>query len=41
MTLAELDVLEPLALSGNHTVVLVDDNPSVLSALRRALRKEP
>jgi len=41
MTLAELDVLEPLTLSGNHTVLLVDDNPSVLSALRRALRKEP
>ena len=41
MTLAELDVLEPLALSRNHTVVLVDDDPSVLSALRRSLRKEP
>jgi len=41
MTLAEMDVLEPLALSRDHTVVLVDDDPSVLSALRRTLRKEP
>ena len=41
MTLAEMDVLEPLALTRSHTVVLVDDNPLVLSALRRTLRKEP
>lgn len=41
MTLAELEILEPLALSRNHTVVLVDDDPAVLSSLRRALRREP
>ena len=41
MTLAEMEVLEPLALSGNHKVVFVDDDPAVLSALRRALRAEP
>jgi len=41
MTLAELDVLEPLALARQHTVVLIDDEPAVLGALRRALRHEP
>jgi DNA-binding response OmpR family regulator len=41
MTLAELDVLEPLVLSGAHTVVLVDDEPAVLRSLKRALRHEP
>jgi DNA-binding response OmpR family regulator len=41
MTLAEMDVLEPLALSRNHRILLVDDDPSVLAALRRALRREP
>src|SRR6185436_917471 len=41
MTLAELDVHEPLALSCAHTVVVVDDDPAVLRSLRRALRQEP
>ena len=41
MTLAEMEVREPLAVSRNHTVVLVDDDPFVLAALRRALRGEP
>jgi CheY-like chemotaxis protein len=41
MTLADLDAPEPLALSRKHTVVLVDDEPAVLAALRRALRREP
>ena len=41
MTLAELDVLEPLALLRAHTVVVVDDDPAVLRSLRRALRQEP
>ena len=33
MTRAELDILEPLALSEKHTVVLVDDDPAVLASL--------
>jgi len=41
MTLAELDIHDPLALSCAHTVVVVDDDPAVLRALRRALRQEP
>jgi CheY-like chemotaxis protein len=41
MTRAELDILEPLALSEKHTVVLVDDDPAVLASLKRLLRKEP
>ena len=41
MTLAELEVVEPLALNRLHTVVLVDDEPAVLASLRRALRREP
>src|SRR5262245_24809572 len=41
MTLAELDELEPLALSRRHKVVLVDDDPAVLRSLRRLLRHEP
>jgi CheY-like chemotaxis protein len=41
MTLAETEVLEPLALSRKHTVVLVDDEPEVLAALRRVLCGEP
>lgn len=38
---AEQALLEPLAISDRHTVVLVDDDPAVLGALRRLLRKEP
>jgi len=41
MAIAELDALEPLALSRSHRVVLVDDDPNVLVALRRVLRREP
>ncbi len=41
MTMTELDVLEPLALTRRHKVVLVDDDPAVLSSLRRLLRREP
>jgi CheY-like chemotaxis protein len=41
MSLAELGVLEPLHLSERHTVLLVDDDPAVLSALQRLLREEP
>ena len=41
MTLAELDIHDPLALSCAHTVVVVDDDPALLRALRRALRMEP
>jgi CheY-like chemotaxis protein len=41
MTLVEPEVLEPLALSGKHAIVLVDDEPKILAALRRALRGEP
>jgi len=41
MTIAELDVLEPLPLARRHKVVLVDDDPAVLSSLRRLLRREP
>ena len=41
MTLAEAAVLEPLALTRLHTVVLVDDESAVLGALRRALLREP
>jgi DNA-binding NarL/FixJ family response regulator len=41
MTLAEMDVLEPLALAEKHTVVLIDDEPAVLASLRRVLRAEP
>ncbi|HVE42658.1 MAG TPA: response regulator [Planctomycetota bacterium] len=40
-TLMETEVLEPLALKEKHTVVLVDDEPPVLAALRRVLRAEP
>lgn len=38
---AEQALLEPLAISDRPTVVLVDDDPAVLGALRRLLRKEP
>lgn len=41
MSLSELGVLEPLHLSEHHLVVLVDDEPQVLSALQRVLRDEP
>lgn len=41
MALADLEVLEPLALSRRHTVVLVDDDPAVLASLRRLFRREP
>lgn len=41
MSLSEAEVLEPLHLSGKHSVVLVDDDPQVLHALRRLLRDEP
>jgi CheY-like chemotaxis protein len=41
MTLVEAEVLEPLALTRKHTVVLVDDDAAVLSSLRRMLRAEP
>jgi response regulator RpfG family c-di-GMP phosphodiesterase len=41
MTTLELEVLEPLTLSERHTVVLIDDEPAVLSALRRVFRAEP
>jgi len=43
MTTLELEVeaLEPLALSEKHTVVLIDDEPAILSSLRRVFRSEP
>lgn len=41
MNLMERDLEEPPALSGMHTVLLVDDDPAVLNALRRLLRNEP
>jgi DNA-binding NarL/FixJ family response regulator len=41
MVLAELDAPEPLPLNRRHTLVLVDDDPAVLSSLRRLLRTEP
>ena len=41
MTLAEPEVLEPLALARKHTIVLIDDEPQILAALRRVLRAEP
>ena len=41
MTLVEPETLEPSALSEPHAIVLVDDNPAVPAALRRALRGEP
>lgn len=41
MTMAQLEVAEPLALSRRHKVVLIDDEPAVLGSLRRLLRREP
>lgn len=41
MTMTEPEVLEPLALSRRHKVVLIDDEPAVLGSLRRLLRREP
>jgi response regulator RpfG family c-di-GMP phosphodiesterase len=41
MTTTEPDVLEPLPLARRHKVVLVDDDPAVLSSLGRLLRREP
>ena len=41
MTLAEQEILEPRTRSERHTVVLVDRDPLVLAALRRALDEEP
>ena len=41
MVLAELDVLETLALSEKHVIVVVDDEPEVQRSLRRLLRREP
>jgi DNA-binding NtrC family response regulator len=41
MAAKEIDALEPLTLSQSHTIVLVDDEPQVLAALRRVLREEP
>jgi response regulator RpfG family c-di-GMP phosphodiesterase len=41
MTIAELDLLETPPLARRHKVVLVDDDPAVLSSLRRLLRREP
>lgn len=41
MTIAEVKVPEPLALTRRHKVVLVDDDPAVLGSLRRLLRREP
>jgi len=41
MNVAPVEAPEPLELAGLHTVVLVDDDPSVLSSLERLLRNEP
>lgn len=41
MNVAPVEAPEPLELARLHTVVLVDDDPSVLSSLRRLLRHEP
>jgi CheY-like chemotaxis protein len=41
MTLVEQETLESSARSEFHVIVLVDDNPAVPAALRRALRGEP
>lgn len=38
---AELDAFDPAALDRRHVVLLVDDEPEVLAALRRSLRGEP